>query len=163
MALRAVPDHPKFARFKVSLKLTKGAALGYLEALWHFCGRFTPQGDIGRYSDEDIEAWVEWDGAPGALIAALIAAGWLDADSEHRLLVHDWAKHADDATKIALKRSGNSFIVPTLSLHVTNNSETRPDNVPTGSRLLQPRRESDKRQITPGELRDLCRTLKIPY
>jgi len=160
VALRAVPDHPKFAHFKVSLKLTKGAALGYLEALWHFCGRFTPRGDIGRYSNEDIEAWVEWDGVPGSLIAALTDAGWLDVDPEHRLLVHDWAKYADDATKIALKRARLSFIVPRSRI---DKSPTRPDIVPTSSRYMSPPQEPEKQQITPVELRDLCRAMKIPY
>src|ERR1700676_33196 len=42
MALRAVPDHPKFAALKAALGTPKGATLGWLEALWHFTGRFTP-------------------------------------------------------------------------------------------------------------------------
>jgi hypothetical protein len=66
MALRAVPDHPKFYRLKTILHLNRGSALGYLEGTWHFCARFTPQGNIGKYSDEEIEAWLEWDGEPGA-------------------------------------------------------------------------------------------------
>lgn len=114
MALRAVPDHPKFADLKSRLKLPKGAVLGWLEAIWHFTGRFTPQGNIGKYDDHAIEAWVEWDGEPGALIAALIAARWVDADPKYRLLVHDWHIHADKAAKNAINRSGSSFCVPSV-------------------------------------------------
>jgi hypothetical protein len=112
MALRAVPDHPKFAEFKAILGVPKYAALGCLEAIWHFTGRFTPQGNIGKYSDTAIESWVEWQGEPGALIAALIQAGWLDRHPTHRLLVHDWAEHADKATKMSLGRRKLSFIEP---------------------------------------------------
>lgn len=109
MALRAVPDHPKFANLKSALGQPKGAVMGWLEAIWHFTGRFTPQGNIGKYSVEAIEAWVEWNGEPGALIEALVRTGWLDRDPVYVLLVHDWAEHADKATKNALKRAGQTF------------------------------------------------------
>jgi hypothetical protein len=114
MALRAVPDHPKFADLKQRLGRSKGATLGYLECVWHFTGRFTPQGNIGKYTDDAIEAWVEWDGEPGALIRALVNSKWVDEDSVHRLLIHDWPTHADKATKQALVRSKTTFCVPTV-------------------------------------------------
>ena len=124
MALRAVPDHPKFAVLKSILGLPKGAALGWLETMWHFCGRFTPQGNIGKYPDAMIESWVEWDGKPGDLIAAFVQAGWIDTDPVHRLLVHDWAQHADKATKNALTRAKKAFCSPgvrTGGEHVAQN------------------------------------------
>lgn len=114
MALRAVPDHPKFADLKARLSVPRYVALGALETLWHFTGRFTPQGNIGKYSDAQIEAWLEWDGAPGALITALIGSRWVDRDTEFRILVHDWAIHADKATKQALNRAKMEFCVPTV-------------------------------------------------
>lgn len=114
MALRAVPDHPKFARLKNLLHAPKGVAMGWLEAVWHFGGRFTPQGNIGKYPDEAIEAWVEWDGKPGVLIGALVISHWLDPDKEYRLLIHDWAEHADKATKNLLLRRNLQFLVPSV-------------------------------------------------
>lgn len=113
MALRAVPDHPKFAELKRLLDAPKHVALGALEAIWHFAGRFTPQGNIGKYPDSTIEAWVEWSGEPGALIEALVSSHWLDRDSIHRILVHDWPQHADKATKQALTRAKQEFCTPT--------------------------------------------------
>lgn len=124
MALRAVIDHPKFTRLKSLLKLNRACTLGYLEALWHFCGRFTPQGNIGKYSIEDIESWVEWDGEEGALVAAMVKARWLDEDPVHGLIVHDWHKHADDATRHALKRAGLNFTVSTVSAECPDTVET---------------------------------------
>jgi hypothetical protein len=123
MALRAVPDHPKFARLKTLVHAGKAATLGYLECMWHFCGRFTPQGNIGKYADADIEAWLEWDGDEGALIAAFVRAGWLEESADYRLIVHDWHCHADDATRKTLSRSHLEFVtrhpdtIPTLSRH----------------------------------------------
>ena len=72
MALRAVPDHPKVAHLKALFAMPKGATLGYLECIWHFTGRFTPQSNLGKDDDSAIEAWAEWPGTPGAMIAALV-------------------------------------------------------------------------------------------
>lgn len=47
MALRAVPDHPKFAELKAILGQPKGPVAGWLEMMWHFTGRFTPKGTLG--------------------------------------------------------------------------------------------------------------------
>lgn len=124
MALRAVIDHPKFSRLKSLLKTNRACTLGYLEAMWHFCGRFTQQGNIGKYPIEEIESWIEWPGESGALIDALIKSKWIDEDPVHGLLVHDWHKHADAATKLALKRSGLEFIVPTVSQQCSDSVAT---------------------------------------
>ncbi len=137
MALRAVPDHPKFAQFKAIINQPKGAALGWLEAIWHFTGRFTPQGNIGKYTDEAIEAWVEWNGEPGRLVQALVAARWIDRDSEHRLLVHDWSQHADKATKNALNRAKLPFCSPAVRTQETPVRTTDTD-LGTASRLPEP-------------------------
>lgn len=137
MALRAVIEHPKFARLKRILGLNKGPALGYLETLWHFAGRFTPCGDLGKYSDEEIEAWIEWDGAPGALVAAFVASGWVDKHPEHRLVVHDWHNHADDATKLAVKRAKRKFVTD-ISLHCPDTVATELPNKETQSGLPGP-------------------------
>lgn len=131
MALRAVIGHPKFEHLKVLLTSNKSTTLGYLECLWHFCGRFTPAGNIGKYTDAQIEAWLEWNGEPGALIVLFLEAGWIDRDPEYRLLVHDWHKHADDATKLSLKRGEQEFCLPTVSRQCS-------DSVPTPSRLPVP-------------------------
>lgn len=106
MAKRGTLEHPKFARLKMRLRLNKAATLGYLETLWQFVGRFTPQGNIGKYSDADIEAWLEWDGEPGELVAVLVECGWIDRDEKHRLIIHDWADHVDHTTRTSLKRQG---------------------------------------------------------
>lgn len=130
MALRAVPDHPKFAHLKSLLKLPKAVVLGYLECMWHFTGRFTPQGNIGKYSDLAIESWLEWDGEEGKLIDVLIKSGWLDIDEAHRLIVHDWHQHADKASRQALGRAGLKFVVPeggTVCVH-RGHTETKTEN-----------------------------------
>ena len=126
MALRAVLDHPKFARLRKLLGLRRCPALGYLEGLWHFTGRYAPHGDLGKFTDLDIESWLEWEGDDGTLIAALITAGWIDRDSKYRLIVHDWKQHADNGTKLAVKRSGEPFVTRT-----PDSVDTKPVHVDT--------------------------------
>ena len=75
--------------------------------MWHFTGRYTPQGNIGKYDDETIEDWIGWPHEPGALIGALVDAGWIDRDDEYRLLAHDWDEGCDEATKKAVHRRKN--------------------------------------------------------
>lgn len=135
MALRAVIDHPKFSRLKMLLRINKSCTLGYLEGLWHFCGRYTPAGNIGKYSDAEIEAWLEWDGEEGALITAYKKAGWIDVHPDHRLSVHDWHQHADDATRKAVHRAKLTFvgICPDTVQTNTPNMQEMPDGVPTVS------------------------------
>lgn len=110
MAFSQVSNHPKFADLKVMLKRPKFAVLGCLEALWHFTAEYAPRGDVGRFSDAQIEAWVDWDGEPGELVRALVAARFLDVDVEHRLAVHDWADYAPDYVKKRIKRQGLDFV-----------------------------------------------------
>lgn len=106
MAKRSLIGHPKFDRLQMRLGLARYEAVGILETLWHMAGRFAPQGDIGKYDDEEIEAWIGWAGEPGALVAALIACRFIDRSDQHRLVVHDWHDHVDNTTKTALRRNG---------------------------------------------------------
>jgi hypothetical protein len=105
--------------------------------IWHFTARFTPQGNIGKYPDDAIENWVEWNGNPGELIAALVHCGWIDANREHRLVVHDWHQHADKAVHTDLARKLQRFANGT---------------VPNSGRLNQHERERFKEWLQAEKL-----------
>lgn len=154
MALRAVPDHPKFADLKQRLGVSRYVALGALEALWHFAGRFTPKGNVGKYSDQQIESWIEWTGTPGAMIEALVCSRWIDRDSVHRLIIHDWEFHADKATKQALKRSNLQFCVPTVHTPGAHNSFLKPLPVPEPVPVPEPEPEPEPPQAALRALTD---------
>lgn len=77
---------------------------GVLELLWDLCASSTPKGNIGRYSNEDIADEIGYDGDPDKLIEALVAAGWLDEDEEHRLVVHDWHEHCPRYVQTKVRR-----------------------------------------------------------
>jgi len=111
MAYVQVSSHPKFLDLRSILGRPKYAVLGCLEALWNFTAEYTPRGDIGRFSDRQLETAIEWDGEPGELIRALVEVRFLDVDPEHRLVIHDWADYAPDYVKKRIKRQGLDFVI----------------------------------------------------
>jgi hypothetical protein len=123
---RGVPRHPKVGHLCELLRVRVPMAVGYLELLWHFTAEFAPQGDIGRFEDQRIEAALHWSGAKGKLISAMVGAGWIDRHLESRLVVHDWCDHADDAVRKRLSRSGLSFVA--IDGKVTGQRRTTADN-----------------------------------
>ena len=84
----------KFKKLKSRLDLPKYQVVGVLTALWATTLREARRGDIGRLSDEDIAADMEWEGNAGKLVNCLVDTGWLDRHKVHRLVVHDWPDHA---------------------------------------------------------------------
>jgi len=115
----------KFKRLQRCLKLPLWQAVGLLEALWQLTAKDTPRGDIGRFSDEDIAAWLEYDGNALELTEALEESGWLDYSEEHRLVVHDWHMHAPNYVKGNVSRHLGGFVseAPQGSLTPTSPGE----------------------------------------
>lgn len=109
MALRGTLTHRKTRRLARLLGISPAFALGLAEALWHVTAEQAPNGAIGKMSDEDIAEEMFYDGDPAALVRALVTANFLDTDDEHRLIVHDWHLHSDDATDMKVARSGNPY------------------------------------------------------
>ena len=107
---RGTHRHAKMYELSRVLKREIPACMGYLELLWQATGDYSPQGNIGKFPDDWIEASCMWKGKRGALIAALVASRWLDTDEQHRLVVHDWSEHAEDFVRRKLERSKLTFI-----------------------------------------------------
>lgn len=105
---RGTPDHPKMHKLARTLGISRAHAVGLLEMLWHWTAKYAIQGDIGKWSDDVIAegaGWTDREKIP-FFIDALIESGWIDQDSEHRLLIHDWADHADEAVRKTLRNRG---------------------------------------------------------
>lgn len=79
----------KFSRLKRHLALSHWQVVGVLESLWLFTMVNVPTGEIGRFSNEDIAAGIEWSGDADQLIDKLIQSGWLHPSEEHRLVIGD--------------------------------------------------------------------------
>lgn len=136
------PELMKFKRLQRRLGVSVAQLVGHLELLWIATAKNAPEGDIGRFSNEDIAIACYWDGEPDFFIDSLIECGWLDASDDWRLLVHDWAQHAPTYVHGGLKRHGRSFR--------TNSAETpkeppkerpvgiSPEDTPTKPSLTKP-------------------------
>lgn len=104
------PGHPKVLALASRLKMKRFEAVGVLELMWHFTAQYCPAGDIGKRTDAQICAAVDWpQERSGELIQALIEEGWLDRHPEHRLVVHDWHDHADGTCDKYLNDHGMKY------------------------------------------------------
>lgn len=106
---RGATKHPKMKTLARALGIPIYGAWGIIEGLIHWTRDFAPAGDVGRFENQEIADGCGWDGKPSKLISALIRCGWLDRHEEHRLVVHDWHDHAEDAVHMALARAGKYF------------------------------------------------------
>jgi len=122
------------------LEIRRAEAVGILECLWHWTAKFAPRGDIGRFPDVEIEDGAYWEGQTGRLVTALVDTGWVDRSEDHRLVVHDWHEHTDDATKKALSRRGlepvTAFRRTDPDWRVKNGSLPEPKPEPHGALTL---------------------------
>ncbi len=100
----ALPSHPKTKKLVRQLGPEGGWSLVCL-ILWAAANR--SDGDLAGMSDEDIELAADWDGEPGAFIAALRRIRFVDGN-EGDCQVHDWTEHqpwaaGSDARKFKAK------------------------------------------------------------
>lgn len=106
---RGCPDHPKLHQLARMLVIGRPQAGGHLEFGWHWTAKYAPDGAIGRFGASAFAEACGWTGDPDVFITAMTAAGWLDVDEHHGLLVHDWPEHCDDAVHRQLARAGRWF------------------------------------------------------
>lgn len=105
--------HPKTRRLAQLLGADRPLPLyqvaGILECLWQWTATYAPAGDVGRWEDRSIADGIGWEGDPGELVRALVAAGYVDEVDACRLVVHDWPAHAEDAVHMHLARATRYF------------------------------------------------------
>ena len=145
---REAMDHPKMLMLQDRLGLPRYAVVGILESLWHFTSKYAPVGDIGKYQDSLIARSIEWDGDGEQLVRALVESGWIDEHPTFRLVIHDWADHADEATKKKLSREGKSFVDGTVRQPAANKNDRNHD---TKDSLSRQRRDSVETPSRPPE------------
>lgn len=109
----------KFKHLERDLGLDEWQVMGLLTAIWKFVKKNCPRGDIGRFSNEDIAIGIKYQGDADRLMEVLVSRHWLDAcECEMRLIVHDWADHAEEAVHRQLARRLEWFAdgrVPSIS------------------------------------------------
>jgi len=97
-------NHVKTKRLKRLLGIPLYQAVGILETLWLLCTDCCDEGNIGKFTDEEIADYLEWDGSDSfALVQALLNSGWLDRCDVNRYVVHDWLEHCPQYIKDRLR------------------------------------------------------------
>jgi hypothetical protein len=105
---RGTLDHPKAHDLAKRLAIPRFQVAGILECLWHFGSLYAWHGDVGRFTDAQIAAWMGWpEDDAGRLVQALADSHWLDPDPVCRYAIHDWRDHADDGVQKRLQRETN--------------------------------------------------------
>ena len=107
-------DMMKFTLLKNRLQQPRYVVVGILESLWQLTLSSATDGAIGKFTDEEIAAWIEWDGDPSELIGHLVWTKFIDRCQVNRLVVHDWSEHAPEYLKNSFKRWGKEFVVPVV-------------------------------------------------
>lgn len=107
---REAVSHTKMKRLCRALDVPLYQAVGMLELLWHTTSRQAPRGDIGRLTDDDIALSMDYRQDSSHMVSAICAAGWMDDNAEHRLIVHDWPDHAEDGVHMKLARAKQFFV-----------------------------------------------------
>jgi hypothetical protein len=129
------PKTPELLKFKrLSRRLGEGVrgTVGLLELLWVGTSKNCPEGDVGRFSNEEIAVMCDWEGNADELVAALLETGWLDACPEYRLVVHDWHDHAPNYVKGNMKRHKKEFALASSPGNLPSNvPSSLPDDAPS--------------------------------
>jgi hypothetical protein len=106
---RGGPQHPKLRALARELEIDLSHAVGLAECLWHFAMSYALRGDVGRFSNADLSDAVGWTGVADRLIGALVVVRLIDQSEEHRLVLHGWSEHCDEAVHMALSRRRERF------------------------------------------------------
>ncbi len=108
MAKRGALEHPKTLALADALEIMDCFALGILEAFWHHVGKYHEDGDITSLSPRVLCRSIRYTGDAAHLFAVLKECGFID-EKNGKLLVHDWADHADNAIHSRLFRALTPF------------------------------------------------------
>lgn len=114
--IRGTTEDPRFLTLAEMIGGRLRAA-GVITLLLDLAGRYDGpafpccrDGNVGRFTDEEIAAFLGWDGDPGALIGALVRSRWLQPMDGVRLYLVGWDDSLADRTVHAwLAREGKVF------------------------------------------------------
>jgi len=90
---QSLAQHPKTRRLARALEVSLPTAIGHLHLLWWWTLDYAEDGELVRYTPEDIADACQWEGDAITLWEGLISSGFVDAN-EGKGCVHDWDDYA---------------------------------------------------------------------
>lgn len=100
---QALKDHPKTLALCRHLGAERPQVVGHLHLLWWWCIDYAIDGNLSKFSQEQIAFAAEWRGNPAKFFEALVLSGFLDANG-NRVEIHDWAGYCGSLIERRLKR-----------------------------------------------------------
>ena len=86
---QSLRTNPKVTRLAIKLGIDRNASTGLLVNLWLWAIDHAEDGQLRRYTDEEVAEAVFWRGNPNELRCAMRDAGWEDSDGT----IHDWEEY----------------------------------------------------------------------
>lgn len=96
---QSIRNHPKFKKAARLCGINEFEMIGRVHCLWWWALDYAPDGDITKYSVDDIESAVDWTGEHGKFYRSLIDCGFsghtgLIDELDGVIVIHDWHTYA---------------------------------------------------------------------
>jgi hypothetical protein len=91
---QTLAKHPKTKRFARAAGISIPEAIGHLHLLWWWALDYAQDGNLSKYTEEDIADASIWNGVPNVFVDSLIKAGFIDND-DGQMCLHDWYDYAE--------------------------------------------------------------------
>lgn len=95
---------PEMRHFERKLKKPPYAAIGVPNGVRHLAAEAADEGNIRKFTNEEIADYIGWYSEPDELIRDLLETRWLDVSKVHRLVIHDWVEHCPQYIKDRIKK-----------------------------------------------------------
>jgi len=148
---RGTPRHPKMYALAEALTIPLPYAVGIMEMLWHHAAQHTPRGDIGSIPDQAIKESCCFARKPAVLIDALTRARWIHRHEDHRLYLHDWPDHCEQAV-IKLLESRRQDFLPIYGKPLALRKKISRDYLPSREALALDNGLEDLKEKKDGEI-----------
>ena len=99
---QTLDNHPKLIQACAGLKIGRPQMIGHLHLLWHWCLDYAIDGDLSKYTPQQIAKVCDWDHDPDTFVMVLTDANFLDRAQE-AYKVHDWLDFCGDLVKKRLE------------------------------------------------------------
>jgi hypothetical protein len=97
--------HPKLEALCERLNIDEVQAVGHLHFFWWWVITYKPHGDISGITARLAARAAHWPGDAESFLAALLEIGFIEADPDQTLWVHDWEHYGG---QLELKRQKNA-------------------------------------------------------
>jgi hypothetical protein len=106
---QSIRNHPKIKKAARLCGVNEFEMIGRLHCLWWWALDYAPDGDVTKYSADDIESAVDWNGKAGVFYAALIECGFNGHCGflemiDSQITIHDWHEYGG---RLLEKREAN--------------------------------------------------------